>query len=70
MIIKEIVEIKGAQYEHIFSNCGKQLQRDDAIYDEVFNPIGSNREYIEIERTEEATEEDYQRALRVLGVEL
>lgn len=70
MIIKEIIEIDGAQYEYIYSNCGMKLKRDENIYDEVFNPVGSGREYIEISITEEATEEDYQRALRVLGVEL
>lgn len=70
MIITEIVEINGAQYEHIYSNCGKYLQRDDQIFDEVYNPVGSGREYIEVESAEEATEEDYIRALRLMGVEL
>lgn len=70
MIIKEIIEIDGAQYEYIYSNCGMKLKRDENIYDEVFNPVGSGREYTEVTITEEATEEDYQRALRALGVEL
>lgn len=68
MIITEIVEINGAQYEHIYSNCGMKLQREEAIYDEVYNPIGSGREYIEVANEEEATEADYIRALKLLGV--
>jgi len=65
MIITEIVEINGAQYEHLYSDCGMKLQREEAIYDDVYNPIGSDREYIEVV-SEEATEDDYKIPFSIL----
>lgn len=70
MIVRDIITINGEQYEHIYSDCGMKLQKGEEIFDDVYNPIGSNREYNEVMILEEATEEDYIRILQLLGVEL
>ena len=74
MIIKTTKTINGTVYDYTYSDLGMKIERDGARYDEAVDPLGSNREYIEtdepIESIEEATETDYQNALKEMGVEI
>lgn len=76
MIIKEIVEINGKEYERTYSDEGRYVVRDGVEYGEAIDPLNSGREYTEGDLipqeeetdTEEATEQDYLDALEELGV--
>ena len=75
MIIKTTKTINGTVYDYTYSDIGMKIERDGARYDEAVDPLGSNREYIETDEpidsnTEEATETDYQNALKEMGVEI
>lgn len=77
MIIKEIIEINGTQYDHTYSDLNVMIERDGVQYADAVDPLGSGRVYTEtdipiepIEPIEEdATEADYINALRDLGVD-
>lgn len=75
MIIKTTKEINGVEYDYTYSDAGMMIERDGAIYSEAVDPINSGREYTETDEpietvTDEATEADYQNALRKVGVEV
>lgn len=75
MIVQVTKEINGVEYMYTYSDSGMKIVRDGVEYDEAIDPIDSNRTYTESEtpRAEaetEATEEDYQSALREMGVEV
>lgn len=74
MIVKTTKEINGIEYDYTYSDTGMMIERGGARYSEAIDPIGSNREYTEtdepIEIVDEATEADYQNALREMGVEV
>lgn len=75
MIIKTTKEINGTTYAYTYSDAGLKIMRDGVSYDEAVDPMGLNREYTETDEpvstaTEEATEADYQNALREMGVEV
>jgi hypothetical protein len=65
----------GVVLNRTYSDKGKMIERDGAIYSEAVDPINSGREYTETDEpietvTDEATEADYQNALRKMGVEV
>ena len=75
MIIKTTKEINGVEYDYTYSDAGVMIERGGAIYSEAVDPINSGREYTETDEpietvTDEATEADYQNALREMGVEV
>lgn len=47
MIRSEIVEINGAQFEHLWSDAHRQLTRNGQAWDEVYNPLNTGRVYEE-----------------------
>lgn len=76
MIVKEIIEINGVQYDHTYSDRGMMIERGGVQYADAVDPLGSGRVYTETdipieqdEPSDEATEEDYINALRELGVD-
>lgn len=75
MIVKTTKEINGAEYEYTYSDAGMMIERNGARYSEALDPMGSGREYTETDEPiqtaeDEATLEDYQAALREMGVEV
>ena len=60
-------------YIHTYSDIGMQIYGGvpEGYYSEAYDPIGSGRTYTEVEDPDQnATEENYRRALENLGVEL
>lgn len=75
MIVKTTKEINGVEYDYTYSDAGMMIERNGARYSEAIDPLGSGREYTETDEvieavTEEATAEDYENALRDMGVEV
>ena len=76
MVITEYYKIRadGVALNRTYSDKGMMLERDGVRYDEAIDPAELNRQYTEtgepIETVGEATEEDYQNALREMGVEV
>jgi hypothetical protein len=75
MIVKTTKEINGIEYDYTYSDAGMMIERNGARYSEAVDPLNSGREYTETDEpiatvTEEATEADYQNALREMGVEV
>lgn len=75
MIVKTTKEINGVEYDYTYSDAGMMIERNGAKYSEALDPLGSGREYTETDEvieavTEEATAEDYENALRDMGVEV
>jgi hypothetical protein len=75
MIVKTTREINGVVYDYTYSDAGMMIERNGARYSEALDPIDSGREYIETSEpvevvTEEATETNYQNALRDMGVQV
>lgn len=75
MIVKTTKEINGVEYDYTYSDAGMMIERNGARYSEALDPLGSGREYTETDEvieavTEEATAEDYENALRDMGVEV
>lgn len=75
MIVKTTKEINGVEYDYTYSDAGMMIERNGARYSEAVDPLGSGREYTETDEvieavTEEATAEDYENALRDMGVEV
>lgn len=75
MIIQTTKEINGVVYDYAYSDSGYMIERDGERYSEAVDPFNSGRVYtetnelIEIE-TDDATIEDYQKALKEFGVEI
>ena len=75
MIVKTTKEINGIEYDYTYSDSGMMIERNGARYSEAIDPLNSGRAYTETDEpietaTEEATEADYQNALREMGVEV
>ena len=75
MIVKTTKEINGVEYDYTYSDSGMMIERNGARYSEAVDPLGSGREYTETDEvieavTEEATAEDYENALRDMGVKV
>ena len=75
MIVKTTKEINGVEYDYTYSDAGMMIERNGARYSEAIDPLGSGREYTETDEvieavTEEATAEDYENALRDMGVDV
>ena len=75
MIVKTTKKINGVEYDYTYSDAGMMIERNGARYSEAIDPLGSGREYTETDEvieavTEEATAEDYENALRDMGVEV
>lgn len=72
MIIKITKTINGIVYDYTYSDSGMKIERDGARYDEAIDPLDSGREYIETDEPieTEATETDYQNALKEMGVRI
>ena len=75
MIIQTTKKINGVVYDYAYSDSGFMIERDGVRYSEAVDPFNSSRIYtetdelIEIE-TDDATIEDYQKALKEFGVEI
>lgn len=76
MIITEYYRTRedGVVLNRTYSDIGMMIERDGVRYSEAIDPAELNRQYTEtdeaIEVVEEATEADYQNALREMGVEV
>ena len=79
MVITEYYKIRadGVALNRTYSDKGMMIERDGVRYDEAIDPAELNRQYTETDETidndsdpNEATEDDYQDALRDMGVKL
>lgn len=75
MIVTEKMTINGMPFVKTYSTGGYMVQRDGVRYSEAIDPAELNRVYTETDEpvegyAEEATAEDYQSALREMGVEV
>lgn len=77
MIITEYYKTRddGVVLNRTYSDKGMMIERDDIRYDEAIDPAKLNRQYTETDEPigiemGEATEVDYQAALREMGVEV
>ena len=75
MIIQTTKEINGVVYDYAYSDSGYMIERDGVSYSEAVDPLDSGRVYTETGEpieigTDDATVEDYQKALKELGVEV
>lgn len=74
MIVKTTKTISGVEYDYTYSDAGMMIERNGARYSEALDPLNSSRLYTEtdepIETVTEATETDYQAALRDMGVDV
>lgn len=52
MIVTETVTLNGQDFTHTYSGTGCEIERDGNRYQEAFDPVGSNRTYVECEGTE------------------
>lgn len=71
-IIKEYHKTRadGVVLDRTYSDKGLKIERDGVRYDEAIDPAHLNREYTEVDEPIdcEATETDFQNALRDMGV--
>ena len=75
MIVTEEQTINGKAFVKTYSNIGMMVERDGVRYSEAIDPAEFNRIYTETDEpiegeTDEATEADYQDALREMGVKV
>lgn len=77
MIITEYYKTRedGVVLNRTYSDKGMMIERDGVRYGEAIDPAELNREYTETDEpvngyTDEATDADYQAALREMGVQL
>ena len=78
MIVTELYRTRedGVVLNRTYSDAGMMIERDGVRYSEAIDPAELNRQYtetdepIELESPNEATEADYQNALREMGVEV
>lgn len=75
MIVVENLTIHGEQFTKTYSDKGMKVERDGVRYDEAIDPAELKRQYTETDDpiegyTTEATEADYQAALRDMGVDV
>ena len=65
----------GVVLNRTYSDAGMMIERDGERYEEAIDPAELNRQYTETDEPivadpDEATEADYQAALREMGVEV
>lgn len=75
MIVTENQMVNGQAFVRTFSDSGVMIERDGVRYSEAVDPADLNRQYTETDEpiegyTDDATDADYQRALRDMGVQL
>ena len=77
MVITEYYKIRadGVALNRTYYDKGMMIEREGVRYSEAIDPAELNRQYTETDEpveavTEEATAEDYQSALREMGVEV
>ena len=78
MIKTEEMKINEKTFVKTYSDAGVMIERDGARYSEAIDPAEFDRKYTETDEpieipeeiSEEVTEEDYQDALREMGVEV
>ena len=75
MVIQTTKEINGVMYDYAYSDSGFMIERNGARYSEAVDPLSSGRVYTETDEpidmgNDEATETDYQSALRDIGVDV
>ena len=77
MIITEYYKTRddGVVLNRTYSDKGMMIEREGVHYDEAIDPAELNQQYTETDEpigdsTDEATEADYQNALRDMGVAL
>lgn len=77
MIVTEYYKTRedGVVLNRTYSDIGMMIERDGVRYSEAIDPAELNRQYTETDEpveivTDEATAEDYQSALREMGVEV
>ena len=76
MVITEYYKTRadGVALNRTYSDKGLMIEREGVRYSEAIDPAELNRRYTEtdepIDSTDEATEADYQAALREMGVEV
>jgi hypothetical protein len=78
MIVTEyfMTRSDGVVLNRTYSDAGMMIERDGVRYSEAVDPAELNRQYIETDEpisgivTDEATETDYQNALREMGVKV
>ena len=75
MIVTENLTINGKAFVKTYSDAGFMVERDGVPYEEAIDPAEFGREYTESEEpvegyTGEATAEDYEAALREMGVDV
>lgn len=73
MIITEKIIINGKEFNRTYSSLGNFIERDGIEYAEAVELLDYTREYNETDKPlpeADATEEDYQEALRRMGVEV
>ena len=77
MIVTEYYRTRedGVVLNRTYSDIGMMIERDGARYSEAIDPADMNRQYTETDEpieveTDEASVEDYQNALREMGVKV
>lgn len=76
MIVTEFYRTRedGVVLNRTYSDAGMMIERNGVRYSEAIDPAELNRQYTETDEPvsveEEATAEDYQNALREMGVEV
>ena len=76
MIKTEEMKIYGKSFVKTYSDAGMMIERDGVRYSEAIDPAEFDRRYTETDEpiepieAEEVTEQDYQDALREMGVEV
>lgn len=77
MIVTEYYRTRedGVVLNRTYSDSGMMIERDGVRYSEAIDPAELNRQYTETDEpieiiTDEATEVDYQNALREMGANL
>ena len=75
MIIKKTKEINGIMCDYAYSDSGFMIELDGVCYSEAVDPLNSGRVYSETEElietvTDDATVDDYQKALKEFGVRI
>lgn len=70
MIVTENMTINGKSFIRTISDSGYMVERDGVRYSEAIDPVEFGRTYTETDEPieDEATEADYQNALREMGV--
>ena len=75
MITQTTKEINGIVYDYAYSDSGFMIERDGIHYSEAIDPLNSGRVYTETDelieiKTDNATAENYQKALNEFGAEV